>query len=78
MNRYTEEMKIWLFDLAHGNLKRSDIIAGFIRHYVLHDCTLQDVKRDMVFHTNYGQDGLVVALDSLTAALESLATSGNM
>ena len=37
MNRYSEEMKLWLFDLAHGNLKENDIVTGFIEHYILFD-----------------------------------------
>ncbi len=74
MNRYTEEMKLWLFDLAHGNLKKSDIITGFIKHYVLFDCTMQDVKRDIVFHTNYGEDGVTIALNNLSNALKSAIT----
>lgn len=49
MNRYSEEMKLWLFDLAHGNLKENDIITGFIKYYTLFDCTMQDVKRDIIF-----------------------------
>ncbi len=69
MNRYTEEMKLWLFDLAHGDLTQSDVIAGFIKHYVLFDCTMQDVKRDIVFHTNYGESGVKTALNCLTNAL---------
>lgn len=69
MNRYSEDMKLWLFDLAHGNLEGKDIIAGFIKHYVLFDCTMQDVKRDIVFHTNYGESGVKTALNALSDAL---------
>lgn len=71
MNRYTEEMKLYLFDLAHGNLKGSDIVTGFIKHYVLFDCTMQDVKRDIIFHTLYGEDGVAAALNVLSNALEN-------
>lgn len=35
MNRYTEDMKIWLFDVAHNNLPDDDILKGFIKYYVL-------------------------------------------
>lgn len=58
MERYNDEMKLWLFDLAHGNLSDKAIIAGFLKHYVLWDCTIGDVKRDIIFHTNYGKKGL--------------------
>lgn len=30
MKRDTEEMKLWLFDLAHGNLTDEAIVKGFI------------------------------------------------
>lgn len=72
MNRYTEEMKLWLFDLAHGNLKESDIIAGFVKHYIFYDGTMQDVKRDIIFHTCYGEDGVKMALNGLEDALGKL------
>lgn len=34
---FTEEMKIRLFDLAHGNLEHDQIIKGFIKHYAIND-----------------------------------------
>lgn len=70
MNRYSEKMKLWLFDLAHGNLNENDIVAGFIEHYILFDCSMQDVKRDIIFHTNYGDTGCITALTSLSNALK--------
>lgn len=76
MDRYTEEMKLWLFDLAHGNLKENAVIMGFIRHYVLFDCTMQDVKRDIIFHTVYGEIGVKTALDALAGALGSMVSQG--
>lgn len=74
MGRCTEEMKLWLFDLAHGNLKEEDIVVGFIKHYVLFDCTIQDVKRDIVFHTNYGEIGVKKALEDLSKALDDMVS----
>ena len=74
MNRYSEEMKLWLFDLAHGNLKENDIITGFIKYYTLFDCTLQDVKRDIIFHTNYGETGCITALNSLSNAFTHIVS----
>lgn len=74
MERYTEEMKLWLFDLAHGNLKENAIIVGFIKHYVLFDCTIQDVKRDIIFHTVYGEIGVRTALDALSEALGGMVS----
>lgn len=75
MSRYNEEMKLWLFDLAHGNLNKKDIITGFIKHYVLFDCTIQDVKRDIVFHTHYGEKGVAAAMNALSDAFDSVTTS---
>lgn len=42
--RYNDNMKIWLFDLAHGNLSDLEIIKGFIKYYVLYNCTIQNVQ----------------------------------
>lgn len=75
MERYNEEMKLWLFDLAHGNLQERDIITGFIKYYVLFDCTMQDVKRDIIFHTNYGEKGVITALNSLSNTLNNMILS---
>ncbi len=72
MERYTEEMKLWLFDLAHGNLKDQDIISGFIKHYILFDCTMHDVKRDILYHTVYGELGVTTALVTLSDALNGM------
>jgi len=74
MERCTEEMKLWLFDLAHGNLKEEDIVVGFIKHYVLFDCTMQDVKRDIIFHTFYGEIGVRTAIDALSTALSGMVS----
>ena len=34
MNRNTDEMKLWLFDISHGNLTDTDILKGFIKYYI--------------------------------------------
>ena len=67
--RYSEGMKVWLFDLAHGNLKKSEIIKGFIKYYVLYNCTIQNVQDDIHFHTHYGILGEKTALENLNKAL---------
>lgn len=74
MERYNDEMKLWLFDLAHGNLSDKAIIAGFLKHYVLWDCTIGDVKRDIIFHTNYGKKGCEIAVNTLMSAVEEQAS----
>lgn len=67
----TEEMKLWLFDLAHGNLaKDEEIIKGFIKHYALKGRTVKNVQDDIMFHTNYGPEGAYVALATLNDTLK--------
>lgn len=72
MNRYTTEMKLWLFDIAHGNLETDDVVSGFIKHYVLYNRTMQNVQDDILFHTSYGKEGAVAALSSISEALNYL------
>ena len=67
--RYSEKMKFWLFDLAHGNLSELEIIKGFIKYYVLYNQTIQNVQDDIHFHTTYGVLGEQMALESLNKAL---------
>lgn len=69
MDRFTEEMKTWLFDLAHENLEDNDILRGFLKHYVLHGCTLGNVQDDIAFHTNYGYEGVEMAMKGLRKVL---------
>ena len=46
-----------------------EIIKGFIKYYVLYNCTIQNVQDDIHFHTNYGVLGEQTALESLNKAL---------
>lgn len=69
MNRYSEDMKLWLFDLAHNNLDDVAILKGFIRHYILFGCTLSNVQDDIFFHTSYGIDGIAIAVANLRRVL---------
>ena len=77
MNRITEEMKLWLFDLAHGNLSDELILSGFIKHYVLHGLTIGNVVDNIVFRTNYGVCGAELAKESLLRVLQNIAMCGN-
>lgn len=52
MNRATEDHKIWLFDLAHGNLTELEIVKGFIKFYALNGFTVGNVQDDLVFRTH--------------------------
>ncbi|MEY8355418.1 hypothetical protein AALB39_18955 [Lachnospiraceae bacterium 54-53] len=74
MDRYTDEMKLWLFDLAHGNLSDEDILKGFIRHYVLHDFGVGQIVDDIVFHTMYGAECVVYAKENLLRVLNQMAS----
>lgn len=68
--RGTEEHKLWLFDLAHGNLNREQTVKGFIRFYVLSGRTMENVQDDILFHTVYDPRE---AMERLKAALEEAA-----
>jgi len=72
MDRYTEEMKLWLFDLAHGNINDENILKGFIKHYVLHDFGVGGVVDDIHFHTMCGTAGIVTAKESLLRVLNQM------
>ncbi len=67
--RATSDHKVWLFDLAHGNLTDDEILKGFIRYYVLCGCTLDNVVDDVVFRTRYEPEGIK---EKLIAVLESV------
>ena len=73
MMRYTEDMKIWLFDLAHGNLSDQTILSGFIKHYVLFDLTVGNVVQDIMFHTAYGAEAASCAKQALLRVLYKAA-----
>lgn len=72
-NRGTEGHKLWLFDLAHGNLTEDQIVRGFIKYYVLEGCQMEHVKDDLVFRTVHGAGYSGQAMESLRAALEQAA-----
>ena len=66
-----EEMKVWLFDLAHGNLEDDAIIKGFIKFYILQGKAICNVQDDIHFHTFYGDDNCKRAMEDLRGALEA-------
>lgn len=69
MERYTEEMKLWLFDLAHRDLSDKEILKGFIKYYVLFDFGIDQVVNDIVYHTIYGTEGVIKAKESIIKVL---------
>ncbi|WP_077612752.1 hypothetical protein [Clostridium sp. Marseille-P2415] len=69
MERYTEEMKLWLFNLACGNLNDENTLKGFIKYYVLYDFGVSQVINDIVFHTMFGTGGVINARESIIKAL---------
>lgn len=68
------EMKIWLFDLAHGNLEDSEILSGFIRYYILQGFSVSHVVNDIVYRTAYGIHGVQTAKSSLFRVLQDAAS----
>ncbi len=70
-----EEMKLWLFDLAHGNLADEAIVKGFIKHYVLHDLAMGNVQDDIHFRTQYGDNNCRRAMEDLKRALNEYVST---
>lgn len=68
-----ENHELWLFDLAHGSLKDSEILQGFIKYYVLEGDMLSRVQDDLVFRTWYGCYYVEKAMNQLKAVLEKAA-----
>ncbi len=71
--RDTEGLKIWLSDLAHGNLDDGQIVKGFIRHYALHGMTVMNVQDDLHFRTARTPEQQARAICSLKKALVNFA-----
>lgn len=67
--RDTEEMKLWLFDLAHGNLQDDEILSGFIKHYALRGLTVDHIASDIIYHTTYGELRVAQAKASILRVL---------
>ncbi len=76
MARYSENHKIWLFDLVHGNLNENEIIKGFIKFYVLEGLVIGNVQDDCIFHTHYPSDKVREGLQNLRETLEKVADKG--
>ena len=75
MKRDTEEMKLWLFDLAHGNLTDEAIVKGFIKHYALHGLTMGNVQDNIHFRTMYGDDNCRRAMEDLKRAMKEYVSA---
>lgn len=75
MSRCTEDMKIWLFDLVHGNLSDDAVVSGFIKYYVLFDMVVGNVVQDIMYHTSYGSAGAAKARELLFRVLSGVADS---
>ncbi len=71
--RNTEEMKIWLFDLCHGNLSDEAIVQGFVKHYVLHDLEMSRVHQEARFHTHYSPEQIEKGMSDLRRVMGTLA-----
>lgn len=71
--RGTEEHKLWLFDLAHGNLQDPQILKGFLKYYVLDGYSMANVVDDMRFRTHYSLDQIRQSKESLERVLRAAA-----
>ena len=71
--RGTEEHKLWLFDLAHGNLQDQQILKGFLKYYVLGGCCMENVVDDMRFHTHYSLEQIRQSKESLERVIRAAA-----
>lgn len=71
--RGTEEHKLWLFDLAHGNLQDPQILKGFLKYYVLDGYSMAHVVDDMRFRTHYSLDQIRQSKESLERVLRAAA-----
>lgn len=76
MGEPSTEMKLWLFDLAHGNLEDPEILSGFIRYYILQGFSVSQVVNDIVYRTTYGVPGVQTAKSSLLRVLQDVASQG--
>lgn len=68
-NRGTEEHKLWLFDLAHGNLTPGQTIRGFLKFYALEGSCVDHIQDDLVFRTGCGGSHAGEAMERLRTAL---------
>lgn len=73
--RDTSEMRLWLFDLAHGNLTDDAIVKGFVKYYALNGLVPANVQQDIHFHTLYGNNNCQHAMEDLTRALTEYANA---
>ena len=71
--RGSEGHKIWLFDLAHGNLNDCQILQGFLKYYVLEGYMMMNVIDDMRFHTFYSLDQIRESKENLERVLRAAA-----
>ena len=71
--RGSEGHKLWLFDLAHGNLNDCQILQGFLKYYVLEGYVMMNVIDDMRFHTFYSLDQIRESKESLERVLRASA-----
>lgn len=64
---------MWLFDLAHGNLRDSQILKGFLKYYALDGYSMANVVDDMRFHTHYSLEQIRQSKESLERVIRAAA-----
>lgn len=69
--RNTDGQSVWLYSLTHdtGEMTYEKAVQGFIKYYVLHGMTMQNVEHDILFHTDGGDVGCGYAMQTLKSAL---------
>lgn len=64
---------MWLFDLAHGNLRDPQILQGFLKYYALDGYSMAHVVDDMRFHTRYSLEQIRQSKESLERVIREAA-----
>ena len=72
-NRETEGHKIWLFDLAHGNLEDKQILQGFLKYYAIEGLVMMNVIDDMRFYTHYSLEQITQSKEKLERVVRATA-----
>lgn len=75
MNRNTNEMKEWLYDLTNRRITDDAIVKGFLKYYALHGLTTAHVQQDIHFRTCYNDEDCRRAMEALEEALAAHANA---
>lgn len=73
MYRYNKELRSWLRGLCQDQLQQDEIVMGYIRHYVMNYCVLNDVEEDLLYCMGHGSRETQEAMRRLINALVSFS-----